>query len=63
MNSSAWPHLLICKAMVLNWKKVDCSLWVGGRALPGAEKLEYLGVSFPMVVGSKEKTASKKRCR
>lgn len=32
--------------MVLSWKKVDCSLWVGGELLPTVEEFKYLGVLF-----------------
>ena len=34
------------EAMVLNWKKVACSLWVGGELLPQVEEFKYLGVLF-----------------
>ncbi len=31
------------EAMVLCWKKVDCSLWVGSELLPQAREFKYLG--------------------
>ena len=34
------------KAMVLDWKKVACSLQVGGKLLPRVQKFKYLGVLF-----------------
>ncbi|KAK3535803.1 hypothetical protein QTP70_021119 [Hemibagrus guttatus] len=34
------------EAMVLNWKKVDCTLQVGGTFLPLVEEFKYLGVLF-----------------
>jgi len=34
------------EAMFLNWKKVECSLWVGDKALPQAEGFMYLGILF-----------------
>ena len=33
-------------AMVLNLKKVSCSLWVGGEFLPQVEKFKNPGVLF-----------------
>ncbi|KAK3524108.1 hypothetical protein QTP70_017990 [Hemibagrus guttatus] len=32
--------------MVLNWKKVACTLQVGGEVLPQVEEFKYLGVLF-----------------
>ena len=34
------------EAMVLDRKKVDCSLWVGGESLPQVEEFKYLGILF-----------------
>ena len=34
------------EAMVLNWKKVECSLQVRDESLPQAEEFNYLGVLF-----------------
>ncbi|KAK3564177.1 hypothetical protein QTP86_010807 [Hemibagrus guttatus] len=34
------------KAMVLDWKKVACTLQVGGEVLPQVEEFKYLGVLF-----------------
>ncbi|KAK3567642.1 hypothetical protein QTP86_020413, partial [Hemibagrus guttatus] len=34
------------EAMVLNWKKVACTLQVGGELLPQVEEFKYLGVLF-----------------
>jgi len=34
------------KAMVLNWKKVECSLRVGDKSLLQAEEFKYLGTLF-----------------
>ncbi|KAK3530762.1 hypothetical protein QTP70_000798 [Hemibagrus guttatus] len=34
------------EAMVLNWKKVACTLQVGGEFLPQVEEFKYLGVLF-----------------
>ena len=34
------------EAMVLDWKKVACSLQVRGELLPQLEKFKYLGVLF-----------------
>ena len=34
------------EAMALDWKKVACSLQVGGELLPQVEELKYLGVLF-----------------
>jgi len=33
-------------AMVLCWKTVECSLWVGSELLPQAKELKYLRVLF-----------------
>ncbi len=41
------------EAMVLCWKKLDCSLWVGGELLPQAEEFKYLeleGEAFELPV-------------
>ena len=34
------------KAMILCWKKVDCSLWVGNELLPQVKEFKYLRVLF-----------------
>ena len=34
------------RTMVLNRKKVECSLWVGDESLLQAEEFEYLGILF-----------------
>ncbi|KAK3533017.1 hypothetical protein QTP70_006234 [Hemibagrus guttatus] len=34
------------EAMVLDWKKVACTLQVGGELLPQVEEFKYLGVLF-----------------
>ncbi|KAI3358013.1 hypothetical protein L3Q82_003033 [Scortum barcoo] len=34
------------EAMVLNWKRVACPLWVGGEVLPQVEEFKDLGVLF-----------------
>ncbi len=34
------------ETMVLCWKTVDCSLWVGSELLPQAKEFKYLGVLF-----------------
>ncbi|KAK3571094.1 hypothetical protein QTP86_001788 [Hemibagrus guttatus] len=34
------------EAMVLDWKKVACTLQVGGEVLPQVEEFKYLGVLF-----------------
>ncbi|KAK0148818.1 Calmodulin-regulated spectrin-associated protein 3 [Merluccius polli] len=44
------------EAMVLCWKRVDCSLWVGSELLPQVKEFKYLGVLFTRLWVVTEKT-------